>query len=50
MWSRVMSQAALTHSMALSDRYFAIEPWLIGALFATSGALAIYLIGFLLSV
>jgi hypothetical protein len=44
-----MSQAALTPTMALSDRYFVIEPWLIGSLFATSGALAIYLIGFLLS-
>ncbi len=44
-----MSQAAFTQAMALSDRYFVIEPWLIGSLFATSGALAIYLVAFLLS-
>ena len=45
-----MSQMAFAQTMALSDRYFVVEPWLIGSLFATSGALAIYLIAFLLSV
>lgn len=42
-----MTQLAVTRSMALSDRYFVVEPWLIGGLFATSAALAAYLVVFL---
>lgn len=42
-----MSQSAATQAMALSDRYFVFEPWLIGSLFAASTGLAVYLVVFL---
>jgi hypothetical protein len=45
-----MSQLAASPTLALYDRYFLFEPWLIGSLFATSGALATYLVAFLLTV
>jgi hypothetical protein len=42
-----MTDLAASRAMALSDRYFLIEPWIITGLFATSAVLAAYLVAFL---